>query len=333
MSDESVARPSVSIIIPAYNAGEYLDACLQSVFDQTRGDFELIVVDDGSTDDTPQILERYREKANLRVIRQENAGLSAARNRGMDDACGEYLCFLDADDALEPEYVKALLERAEQTGADVVTCGYTLWEGNQRLGEYPAAKWDVLLGETHVSLMCVVCTRLYSTAFLRGHNIRFIPGEYLEDVGFSLRVNLLVERIENVPVNYYRYLKHQESITARLRRGEISADKLPRRTLADAISYLVPRCDTRILEFCVVKIMAGLLFENLRRNPIQTVDAFSGFCAHMMNEHFPDAAKNPYISLFSPKSLPFIQRAAMKVFVITWKTRTLRAFACAFTRL
>lgn len=330
---ERGARPAVSVIIPAHNAGDTLAGCLQSVFDQTRADFEVIVVDDGSTDDTPSVLAQYRRRDDIVVIRQRNAGVSAARNAGMDAAKGQYLCFVDADDALEPRYMADLLACAEKTAADVVSGGYTLWQNGVRRGDYPAAKWDVTLGGQRVSLMCVPTTRLYRADFLRENGIRFAPGERFEDAAFSLQVNLLARRVENIPMNNYRYCVRPRSFTGRLRKGLITPGELPRQGLADAVARLVPLCPRDVLAFCVIKILAGVLLSNLRRNPVNTVDAFSSICINILDEHFPDAAGNPYISLFTPPSLPFIQRAAMKAFVLAYRRRALGAFARAFTRL
>ena len=92
--------PKVSVIIPAYNASEYLSQTLESVLVQTYSDFEIILVDDGSTDETDQVIAKYSSHLNL--IQQENKGLSAARNAGLNMAIGEYLVFLDADDLLTP---------------------------------------------------------------------------------------------------------------------------------------------------------------------------------------------------------------------------------------
>jgi glycosyltransferase involved in cell wall biosynthesis len=98
---------SVSVIIPAYNSAPYLQECIESVLNQTFKNLEIIVVDDGSTDDTPDILNKYSDT--ITWIRQENAGPSAARNRGLEIAKGKYLCFLDADDRYKPIRLEKLV--------------------------------------------------------------------------------------------------------------------------------------------------------------------------------------------------------------------------------
>jgi len=97
-----------SIAMPAYNTGKTIDAAIESVLRQTRGDFELIVVDDGSTDDTVARVERYLGDARISLVRQSNAGPSAARNTAIAQAVGEYVSFLDSDDLWLPRYLEVM---------------------------------------------------------------------------------------------------------------------------------------------------------------------------------------------------------------------------------
>lgn len=116
----------VSIVIPAYNVSSYLGACIDSAISQTYADIEIIVVDDGSTDDTGKVAaERAARDSRVRLIRRENGGLSAARNTGIEASSGEWLMFLDGDDMLAPDAVDTLLTLARQTGADIACGDYT----------------------------------------------------------------------------------------------------------------------------------------------------------------------------------------------------------------
>ena len=102
-------KDRISIIIPVYNAEEYLDRCLESVLEQSFTSFEVILVDDGSTDSSPLICDRYSATdPRFRTVHKENGGVSSARNAGMDLAKGEYLMFLDSDDALLPDALERI---------------------------------------------------------------------------------------------------------------------------------------------------------------------------------------------------------------------------------
>ena len=121
----SVECPAISIIIPAYNSGKYLGACLDSVKGQLFTDWELIIVDDGSSDDTGIIADSYAcSDSRIRVIHKTNGGVSAARNEGIEAARGRYLSFMDSDDRIEKTYLEELYSHAIQSGADITQCSF-----------------------------------------------------------------------------------------------------------------------------------------------------------------------------------------------------------------
>ena len=115
----------VSIIIPVYNCEKYIKKCLESALGQTYANTEIIVIDDGSQDSSLAIIYHIVQgKSNVKVIHQDNQGLSAARNRGLENAVGEYITFLDADDYLGESHIESLITAAEQNNSELVICGY-----------------------------------------------------------------------------------------------------------------------------------------------------------------------------------------------------------------
>ena len=116
-------KPLISVIVPVYNVEEYVLECLESISAQTFADFECIVVDDGSTDDSSRIVDEYAATdPRFKVIHQANRGLSGARNVGIDVARGEYLSFIDSDDFIHPEMLEKLLSAIEDSGASIAMC-------------------------------------------------------------------------------------------------------------------------------------------------------------------------------------------------------------------
>ena len=113
----------ISVIVPVYGVEKYLPACIESILSQTFTDFELILVDDGSPDDCPRLCdEAAKRDARIRVIHQANAGLSAARNAGIEIARGQWLSFVDSDDFVAPTFLQALYEAAQKAEADCSLC-------------------------------------------------------------------------------------------------------------------------------------------------------------------------------------------------------------------
>lgn len=113
----------ISIVIPIYNAEDHLQRCVDSVLNQTEKNIEIILVDDGSKDNSIEICKNYlNQDKRVQLIHQENSGVSAARNRGIEQACGEYIGFIDSDDWIEPNMYECLLREANQASADIVIC-------------------------------------------------------------------------------------------------------------------------------------------------------------------------------------------------------------------
>lgn len=117
----------ISVVVPSYNNAPWLPQCLESLLAQTYENLEIIVVDDGSTDDTPAVLEAFsRQDSKILALRQENSGVTAARLRGVAEATGDWIGFCDGDDRVEPDLYARLLENAKKEDADISHCGYQL---------------------------------------------------------------------------------------------------------------------------------------------------------------------------------------------------------------
>ncbi|MCH5268708.1 MAG: glycosyltransferase family 2 protein [Lachnospiraceae bacterium] len=127
----------VSVLVPVYNVADYLEQCLDSIIDQTFEDIEIICVNDGSTDSSPDILQQYCVKdSRIVVVNKENGGLPSARNAGIDAATGEYLSFVDADDYIEPDMIEKLYSAAKRTKAEIVICGANIFPETPRASDW-----------------------------------------------------------------------------------------------------------------------------------------------------------------------------------------------------
>ena len=126
--------PEISVIIPVYNTGVYLKKCVESILDQTFPDFELFLVDDGSSDESPQICDEYAAKdTRVRVIHQKNQGQSVARNNAIAQMQGQWVMFCDSDDWIHPQYFEILLSCMEKKKADIAICDCQPLSENENL--------------------------------------------------------------------------------------------------------------------------------------------------------------------------------------------------------
>lgn len=117
-------QPLISIIVPVYNVEKYINKCMDSIINQSLKDIEIIMIDDGSTDRCPEILDKYALEDNrIKVIHQKNAGQGAARNKGIDAAKGQFVCFVDADDWIEHNFCELMFNNLQKNNADIIICG------------------------------------------------------------------------------------------------------------------------------------------------------------------------------------------------------------------
>ena len=116
----------ISVIVPVYRVEQYLERCVASILAQTYRDFELILVDDGSTDGAQDVLHRYENYPDVKVIFQQNQGIAGARNTGLVNAIGKYIMFIDCDDTVEDNLIETLMMKAYKDDCDIVMCAHNL---------------------------------------------------------------------------------------------------------------------------------------------------------------------------------------------------------------
>lgn len=221
--------PSISVIVPVYQAEKFLHRCFESMSRQTFPDWELILVDDGSTDGSGALCDQFAAKDDrVRVFhRKKNQGVSEARNLGLNEARGAYITFLDADDCYEFQSLEVLWNLREQSGTDSAACAHTyLWPDGKQAVEtlLPAGVYDEaavreklvypLLGDrlTQPVLNGFIVRYLFSTEIIRKAHIVF-DGPYLEDELFVLEYFCNARSLAVTDQPLYRYFLHGESAT------------------------------------------------------------------------------------------------------------------------
>ena len=211
----------VSVVVPAYQAENYIRECVDSILGQTYGALEVILIDDGSKDSTPGILDAYAEAdSRVRVIHQENKGLAETRNVGIEAATGRWLTYVDADDRLAADTVEKLVKAAEETGARFVRCGYTEMDPEGKLTEpekmpveklsiYEAREAELDSYEPGRMMGWVVAwNKLYDLSlFKEGEKIRYPKGRIFEDASVTYRLIWKSGRaaVVNEPLYEYRF--------------------------------------------------------------------------------------------------------------------------------
>lgn len=216
--------PKISVIMPAYNSGDYIGKAIESVLTQTLDDFELIIINDGSLDNTSQVIGSFDDERII-LINQENQGPGAARNNALKIACGEYVMFLDADDwyaddALEIAYGHASLNNTDISIFQIIKFDGEKYSQNSwfNLDNFPEGFEDRVFnphecGDFLFDISVSACQKIFKRQFLKDIKSSFPEGIYFEDMPFFFYTFLKAERVSIIKRHLYVRRKHEGSIT------------------------------------------------------------------------------------------------------------------------
>ncbi len=215
------ARPLVSVIVPCYNVEKYLPECLDSLIYQTYTNIEILIIDDGSRDDTSAVAKDYADKYEcVHYYYKDNGGLSSARNMGIEYASGDYLAFVDSDDWVDEDYIEKLYKAMTDNYADIAACGYVeegdasgrvSFERKMVLSPYKAMK---ILGDIYPDenvLLVLACNKLFKRKAF--DTIRFPEGRIHEDEFIAHRIIAQADSIAVIPDCLYHYRIREDSIS------------------------------------------------------------------------------------------------------------------------
>lgn len=307
----------VSVIIPAYNNETYIEKCLQSVTEQSYKNLEILVINDGSSDRTEELIRKC-QKADERIqlLTQENSGVSISRNRGINTATGDYLTFVDADDYIGKDYIRDLVNLAEEKDADLVICGLKM------VDEQGKVLQDIVPGEYRKGSMeewtfriSAVCSHLYKRELWMKYDIRFATGVRGEDMPISLFFSGVTPCIQTFPQSEYYYVQHASSAMHSFQ--GLKTYKLPYQAVEEAVikarQYGICNSEENF-ELFALRIMATFI-QLAKGASKEDIRELSDYIYRMINTYFPEYRKNSLVKLNSKVEVPFVQKVAVWVMV------------------
>ena len=226
--------PQISVIIPIYNVERYLRQCIDSILAQTFTDFELLLIDDGSPDGCPAICDEYAEKdARIRVFHKQNGGVTSARNKGLDNAKGNWIIYIDGDDWIEPTYVEELYNEAINNEADIAICAFRfVYEDGSSVIEHPTI-WDdnkqASLNRYIASIWTTACGSIQKSSLYKDNGVQS-PKDltFCEDFHLIVRLCYFADKVVSIDKPLYNYRQQPSSILhstsfEKLQRDELTA--------------------------------------------------------------------------------------------------------------
>lgn len=206
-----MTKIKVSIIVPIYNAEKTIKRCLDSIINQTYKDLEILLINDGSKDNSLEIIKKYKDKR-IKIIDKKNEGVAKTRNLGIKKASGQYIMFIDNDDYIDKEYVQNYVENIDNN--DVIMGGYKRVSSKKVLFQYSLKQslWSRYI-------VMAPWAKLYNKKFLIDNDINFFDYKIGEDVYFNFLVLLKTNKIKTIPTTSYNWFYNDESVSNTVQKG------------------------------------------------------------------------------------------------------------------
>ena len=283
----------VSVVVPIYNVEQYLEKCIESIANQTYDDLEIILVDDGSTDSSPSICDKWKELDHrVIVIHKENGGLSSARNAGLEVASGQYIMFEDSDDWLDLDIIKKSVERIENDNSDLVIFGYKkIDENGNALGEFTFGNKTFSNQEMSCQLHRRILEMSFGYAWNKLYRLSTIQSSNLkndgsiidrEDLYFNLCLFNYMNRISFINKVGYYYLQRKSSLLhnsdlARLKGIDIFYEKIKKIALGNRED------EKKVINMVLLHYLSDVIIKNIiwntsisKREKIQNIKNILG---------------------------------------------------------
>ncbi|WP_298037158.1 glycosyltransferase family 2 protein [uncultured Desulfuromonas sp.] len=297
----------VSVVVPSYNSGKYIKKCLVSVLKQTIQDFEIVVVDDCSKDDTVSVVQGLKDSRIKIFKNEENRGPSYSRNKAIENSCGEWIAFLDSDDWFSPQRLEKLLSLGEETGAEIVADDIFLIEDNEEkpwgtnLSQQNFKKIESIDVVKYVGMDCGV-QPMIKAEFLRENKIRF-DESYKNGEDFLLLVNclLLKARFFITTDPYYYYRKRRGSLTTEKINGANQKYEILKNLLDDG-NVLHNTALENTIKYKMHKVEQSIKYHQVVE-PLKKGDYVKSF---------KNLVKNPKVLIFVLVCLPKIIRLKIR---------------------
>ena len=219
MNKNPTNNPLISIIVPIFNVEQYLEPCLNSIKNQTYQNLEIILINDGSTDNSLNIAQKFLDTdSRFKLFSQKNAGLSSARNHGIKKATGKYITFVDSDDTIEKNMLEMMLRGLQESEADIAVCSFKEVFPNSRVKHFNTSYKKQTYNTSQAlsamlqehGFMVSATMKLYPTEYFK--KIEFPVGKLHEDVGTTYKLIMQAKTIIFLPQELYNYQHHDSSI-------------------------------------------------------------------------------------------------------------------------
>lgn len=323
----------VSVIVPVYNSEKYIDRCIKSILEQTYKNFELILINDGSKDNSINILNKYKKKdKRISIIDKKNEGVAKTRNLGIQKAKGKYVIFIDNDDFINKNYVETYYKIIKEKKLDIVIGGYERVNSKGKVIKRVEFK-NRPFNKEMIYKICSPWAKIYKKSFLIKNSIQFLSGNLGEDNYFNLQALLISKNIFTTDYVGYKWYFNDESISNTIQKGFEASDVL---LLLDNCYNVIKR--KKLIEeyydfienYLYVYIVWYLCYSQ-RKYTYKDISKNYELLFNWLKDKFPNYKKNKYIG-FKLKDETFINKLFLNTFKIFNNFNVGKLFIYLYTR-
>lgn len=305
----------VSVVIPVYNAENYVKRCLDSVLNQTYSNLEIILIDDGSTDNSWGILKDYQNKYPnvIKIFKQENMGVSKTRNKGIQIATGKYLMFMDNDDYLEKEYIEKFVCEIVKNDYDVVIGGFQRPNSEGKIVE------KVILDmSSEYSKFKIVAAwaKIYKLDYIKNNGITFLDSNIGEDIYFTIQAVLMTNKIKIIDYVGYNWFYNELSVSNTAHKNlhnDLQFDYLLDKLYTKL--YGANYCDNEYVEYYFIKLIVWFMLYSTKGVEFSLISSTLKKNFDWLKYHFPNYKNNKLVRITNPKGEILINRIIVWMFV------------------
>ncbi|MCI9629468.1 glycosyltransferase family 2 protein [Thomasclavelia cocleata] len=327
------SKYKVSIIIPVFNAEDYLSRCLDSVINQTYKNIEVIAVDDGSNDNSSNILDNYANKYKdiICVYHQKNIGVSKTRNNAIKLATGDYLMFMDNDDYIDTDYVERFVYEILKGNYDVVIGGYRRPNNSGKIIEEIQLKCDAKYSKYRV---VAAWAKIYRLDYIKENNIEFLVSNIGEDINFTIQAVLLTDNLKVIDYIGYNWFFNEKSVSNTAHKN--LGNKLQFEFLINNIYKILLQknlLSNHYIEYYFIKLIVWFFLYASRGSDYSLILKELDKNFRWLEDKFPLYKTNPYLKMGYPKGESLFNRLSVYLFIKMHNLHVIKIFLFIYSKI
>ncbi len=318
----------INIIVPIYNSKKYIERCVDSILNQTYQNFELILINDGSTDNSLNVINKYKNNSKIKIIDKKNEGVAKTRNLGIDMSKGKYIMFIDNDDYIDSDYIYNYYNAIENNDMDVVFGSYKCVSQNGKTSKITNYKSNKILSKYFTF---APWAKIYNLGCIKKNKIYFLDSQIGEDVYFNLKVYGITSKVLEIDYNGYNWYHNEKSIS-RSKQNKISKDINP----FILLDRIIKECNfesKEIKDYIFTKYIIWYLLYASKKSKSDIINRVYKRSINWLNKNDIEYKSNMYLKKSHKHGESFKTSIILKISLLLIKMNLFNKFLIVYSKI